>query len=131
MPFQGRMSSFYYSAWQKWDPKKAISGVASVHGLGRDTADNYYSSQTLGYRVIPPWATIKERTSSWGGVHNTDTYKTMEDDDWLFKKALQKKLGKDSYSDTFVSMPTQKSKLFPFTETKGSFRHVLAGARAI
>ena len=91
IPFQGRMSSFYYSAWQKWDPTQAISGVASVHGLGRDTADNYYSSQTLGYRVIPPWAEVKKRTSSWGGAPQHDTYKTLKEGDWLFDKPLQKK----------------------------------------
>ena len=94
--------------------------VASVHGLGRDTADNYYSSQTLGYRVIPPWAEVKTRTSSWGGAPQRDTYITLKEGDWLFDKPLQKKLFEDSYSDTFISMPTQMSQHFPYTDEKKS-----------
>merc|ERR1712224_482777 len=35
IPFQGRMSAFYYSSWMKWDPLKQLTGVASVQGMGR------------------------------------------------------------------------------------------------
>merc|ERR1711871_1068150 len=92
MPFQGRMSAFYYSAWQKWDPKVALAGVASVHGMGRDDAANYYGSQALGYRVIPPWAKSGGRTSSWGGAPQVDTYATMKKKRLAFRTPTAEKL---------------------------------------
>jgi sodium/potassium-transporting ATPase subunit alpha len=119
MPFQGRMSSFYYSSWQKWDPSKSLAGVASVHGMGRDDADNYYGSQPLGYRVIPPWAKAGKKTSSWGGGPQRGAYESLkEDSQWLFGKKLGKNLQEgDSYSTTILSMPQGMDPTFPNVET--------------
>lgn len=119
MPFQGRMSSFYYTSWQKWDPSDSLAGVASVHGMGRDSADNYYGSQPLGYRVIPPWAKAEKKTSSWGGGPQRGAYESLkEDSQWLFGKKLGKNLQEgDSYSTTILSMPQGMDPTFPNLET--------------
>jgi magnesium-transporting ATPase (P-type) len=116
MPFQGRMSAFYYSSWQKWDPLVSLAGVASVHGMGRGSADNYYGSQPLGYRVVPFWAEKGKKTSSWGGGPQVGAYNNMTADKWLFEKELTKDLkGGDSYDTTILTMPEGKSEDFPYT----------------
>jgi hypothetical protein len=115
MPFQGRMSAFYYHSWQKWNPEKSSSGVASVHGMGRTSADQYYSSQSIGYRVIPYWAESGDKTTSWGGGPQVGAYDSMKDSEWLFGKKLPKELKKDSYDTAILTMPEGKPKDFPFT----------------
>lgn len=103
MPFQGRMSAFYLSKWQAWNPKDEISGVSSVPGMGRGSADQYYSAQAMGYRVILPWSKVGSATTSWA-VRTASAYDSK--DNWLFNVPLQKNLGKDSHSTTALTMPT-------------------------
>ena len=102
IPFQGRMSSFYYSSWMTWDPLKQLTGVASVQGMGRSTADQYYSAQALGYRVIPGWAKTVAGTTSWAG-RAANAY--GGDKGWVFNAARKKDLGNDAYNEAALLMP--------------------------
>jgi len=107
IPFQGRMSAFYYSSWMKWDPLKQLTGVASVQGMGRSSADQYYSAQAMGYRVVPAWAETGKGTTSWAGRAAT-AY--GGDKGWVFNEPRQKKLGDDAYKAAALLMPESGEK---------------------
>jgi hypothetical protein len=100
------MSAFYQSKWKTWNPRESSSGVSvsNVAGMERSSADQYYSSQALGYRVILPWAKGSDATTSWAG--QTATAYGKEADKWLFGNPLVKNRGSDAYEDVALTMPT-------------------------